>query len=451
MDRVANLPLKIPTPWASGAKTGFVHPVPNASQIGAVNGAASFVDGFVPLNFTPVSAGGIPPSGADLNGVIKQITEWDRWFQAGGPVRLDPLFQSQIGGYPAEARIGSNVTPYLVWQSTANNNMSNPDTGGGGWQTPVFPDVSASGKGIVPGLTVTAAAPATNTSLGAQIAFAGNTIQADGRTTVLGPKKWLRVYNGTFALINDAYTAEIFSVDNTGNITNVHDITAGGAISASSLTSHGDATINLGVQAGTLTVYGAASTGNLTVNGSAIVHGAATIDGTVTAASVSAGSITVGPIHGTSNVQIDGSIIANGNITALGALVGLWIHSTGSAQIDVNLVVNGSITTAYIHDTGSAQIDGNVQVNGSLNANFDLTAQRNIAAAGTITGGYINSTGNINATSAFTGGAVAVSGNVTCASAGVSLDLTVGRNADVAGQLAAGDLFSRGPVYIGNL
>ena len=273
MDRVASLPLKIPTPWASGAKTGFVRPVPNQSQIGLANGAASFVDGFPPLTFTPVSAGGVPPYGQDMNGVLKQITEWSRWHQAGGLMRYDSAFQSAIAGYPAEARIGSNTTPYLIWQSTANNNMSNPDAGGGGWQTPLFPDVSAAGKGIFPGATIAAAAPGVNTSLGANFGMFGNTIQADGRTAVAGPRKWLRVYNGTFALINDAYTAEIFSVDNIGNVSNVHDLWAGGQVSGSMLYSSGNAVIAGNIQAGSATINGTTTTSSVQINADATVNG----------------------------------------------------------------------------------------------------------------------------------------------------------------------------------
>jgi hypothetical protein len=273
MDRVANQPLKITTPWASGAKAGFVRQVPNQSQIGLVNGAASFVDGFPPLTFTPVSAGGVPPYGQDMNGVLNQISAWSRWHQAGGLMRYDSAFQSAIAGYPAEARIGSNTTPYLIWQSTANNNMSNPDAGGGGWQTPVFPDVSATGKGIFPGATISAAAPGVNTSIGANLGMFGNTIQSDGRTAVAGPKKWLRVYNGTFALINDAYTAEIFSVDNIGNVSNIHDLTAGGQVSGGMLYSSGGAVIAGNIQAGSATINGTTTTGSVQINADATVNG----------------------------------------------------------------------------------------------------------------------------------------------------------------------------------
>jgi hypothetical protein len=51
-----NVPIKMPTTWASGAKPGFIRTIGNPSQIGKIDGAASYTDGFPPLTFTPVSA-----------------------------------------------------------------------------------------------------------------------------------------------------------------------------------------------------------------------------------------------------------------------------------------------------------------------------------------------------------------------------------------------------------
>lgn len=396
MDRVANLPLKIPTPWATGAKATFVQQVPTSSQIGITNGAASFFDGFVPLNFTPVSAGGIPPFGKDMNGVLNQITQWDRWVQAGGPIRLDPLFQSQINGYPAEARVGSNVTPYLVWQSTANNNTSNPDTFGGGWQTPVFPDISSTSRGAgLPGLTVYAATPASQTSLGAHIAMAGNTIMSDGKTNVLGPKKWIRLYNGNFSIINDAYTAEIFTLDNTGNLSNIHNLTAGGAVTAGSLVSHGDAVITTDLQAATLHVSGTANTGGLTVSGNAQVSGTlssttATISGTTTTGTLAVtGGATMGSGHVTGTLQVDGT-------ATIGALTRgqVEIVSDAANPGHIRFYTPGGTYAGYI---GNADSTGNylqiVAQNGW--SGWQFLAQVEIGTVGSAAYG-LNSHGSIS-------------------------------------------------------
>jgi hypothetical protein len=266
MQRVTSQPLKMPTPWASGAGAGFIRPVPNASQIHVTPGAASFSDGFPPLTFTPVAAGGVPPFGADMNGVLNQVTAWERWQQAGGPIRYDPTFQGAIGGYPAEARVGSNTVPNLIWQSTADNNLTNPDAGGGGWQTPQFPDPN------VAGLTVTAAVGlgTTAASAGAGIAFVGN-----GTAT---PKKWLRAVNGNLSVVNNAYTAEIFTLSDVGDVSNVRNLTAGGTVSASIVTATNGATVGGAASVGSLHVTATPTTaliaGNaLQVDGHANVNG----------------------------------------------------------------------------------------------------------------------------------------------------------------------------------
>lgn len=110
--------------------------MPEASQIGIEGGAASLTDGFPPLNFTPISAGGVPPFGEDMNGILNQTTAWNRWLSAGGPILYDATFQAAIGGYPNGAIVGSLVVQGNYWMSTVDGNTTNPDTGGAGWVTP---------------------------------------------------------------------------------------------------------------------------------------------------------------------------------------------------------------------------------------------------------------------------------------------------------------------------
>lgn len=130
----SNLPAqKFSIPWANGAGGGFIRTIPTASQIGITNGAASLTDGFPPLNFVPIGSGGVPPFGQDFNGIFQEITAWNRWQQAGGVVPYDATFQGLIGGYPKGALIASGTTANLLWMSTTDNNVTDPDTGGSGW------------------------------------------------------------------------------------------------------------------------------------------------------------------------------------------------------------------------------------------------------------------------------------------------------------------------------
>lgn len=129
-------PAKIQIPFGNSAGGAYKRTVPVASQIGIQNGAASYTDGFPPLNFTPVNAGGVPPFGQDMNGVLYDVSAHARWWAAGGPVYYDSAYQTAIGGYPKGACVQSLTTVARMWCSTVDNNTSNPDTGGANWQYP---------------------------------------------------------------------------------------------------------------------------------------------------------------------------------------------------------------------------------------------------------------------------------------------------------------------------
>jgi hypothetical protein len=113
-------------PFGKNAGAGFIHQVPTFSEIGIINGAASLNDGFVPLNFQPVEAGGVPPFGQDFNGLLFQTTAGVQWLQAGGLAVYSTSFAVAINGYPNGAvLVKANGTGF--WISTVDNNFSNPD------------------------------------------------------------------------------------------------------------------------------------------------------------------------------------------------------------------------------------------------------------------------------------------------------------------------------------
>jgi hypothetical protein len=128
-----DIPLKLPIPFGADAGGGFIRAIPVASQIGVTDGAASLTDGFVPLNAQPIASGGVPPDIKDMNGILFEISGWSRWLAAGGPVYFDAGFATDIGGYPLGASIQSAITPGVMFVSTVENNMSNPDSGGANW------------------------------------------------------------------------------------------------------------------------------------------------------------------------------------------------------------------------------------------------------------------------------------------------------------------------------
>lgn len=140
---LTNAPSKTVLPFAAD---GGKNTIPVASQIGIVNGAASFTDGFPPLTRTPVAAGGVPPFGVDVNGILNQISAIAQWANAGAGYVWDSTFSSNsdVDGYPAGARVlRSDGTGY--WLNLVDNNTTNPESSPVGW----VPDFTNGVSGIV--------------------------------------------------------------------------------------------------------------------------------------------------------------------------------------------------------------------------------------------------------------------------------------------------------------
>lgn len=144
-----NAPSKIGTPFASsGGKTT----IPVQSQAGIEDGRASFTDGFPPLTRTPLSAGGVPPFGTDMNGILYSITLLQQWQSAGGLFMFDQSLSTTIGGYPKGAFL-LKADASGFWQNLTENNTTNPDVGGAGWSsisTGGRATILATGNFIVP-------------------------------------------------------------------------------------------------------------------------------------------------------------------------------------------------------------------------------------------------------------------------------------------------------------
>lgn len=128
---VSNIPYKFAEPWAKNATSSYITtPIPEFTSSGTV---ASQDLGFPPATATPIGAGGVPPAIGDFNGVLQYITLWLQWLQGGGPVSYDAGYSASIGGYPKGATLGNASSVGSFWISTADNNTSDPDTGGANW------------------------------------------------------------------------------------------------------------------------------------------------------------------------------------------------------------------------------------------------------------------------------------------------------------------------------
>jgi len=197
------VPSKFPIPWANAAGGSFIRPIPEASQIGIQNGAASLTDGFVPDNFQVIAAGGVPPFGQDMNGILKLITQIEQWEQAGGGYVYDSAFSTAIGGYPKGARLNSAVVLGRQWLSTVDSNTTDPDSvSAANWVTP--PGQNPSGTPIPSfSSTIPFGSVAAN-ALTIGNAASNATNRANSDTLLLFRFVWLTFSNSECPLLNSA-------------------------------------------------------------------------------------------------------------------------------------------------------------------------------------------------------------------------------------------------------
>lgn len=123
----ANAPVQLITPFAQGATGSLINAVPLVPYGGQPAGQTAYSTGFTITNFTPIASGGIPPWGADMNGLLNAATLAQIYLQAGYVYPFNATFSSGVGGYPNGARV-AYANGLGTWISTADSNTTNPDT-----------------------------------------------------------------------------------------------------------------------------------------------------------------------------------------------------------------------------------------------------------------------------------------------------------------------------------
>jgi hypothetical protein len=269
----SDLPPRIPVPFA---ESGPKNTIPVPSQTGITPGAASFTTGFPPLTMTPVAAGGVPPFGQDMNGILFDTTSWARWQGAGGLVEYDATFSTAIGGYPKGAMLKA-ASGSGVWLSTADNNTTNPDLGGSGWAA-VVPrataainantTLTATNAGMVT-IAITANStitlPAANAAGGLPISFTFvrtdtsafvATVQRAGSDTVEGLTSITIPVGGRVTLVSDGASAWRLAAS-----------VGGGGGWMQEFTANGTFVVPAGVTRVFVRAWGGGGAGNSTSNG----------------------------------------------------------------------------------------------------------------------------------------------------------------------------------------
>lgn len=117
-------PVNLQKPFAN---TGGKNTIPNASQIGITAGLASYEDGFPPLTRTPLAAGGVPPFGQDMNGILFALSQHTLFMNSGGQYRFDNALSTALGGYDIGVVLQDNngVNSYI---NILANNTTNFNT-----------------------------------------------------------------------------------------------------------------------------------------------------------------------------------------------------------------------------------------------------------------------------------------------------------------------------------
>ena len=179
----------ITQPFGKNAVDPYIQlPIPVPSKIGIVNGEASFDDGFVPLNMTAPTSGGVPPEGKQFNGILYMITQYCALMQAGQAVVFDAAVATAIGGYAIGAKVVSVSTSGRVWTNLVSGNTNDPDSDDTGWyantalHVTVAPTAGQHDNYVLPGASDYCLD--VDTTAG-NIDFSGFVAQRDGQTIYL--------------------------------------------------------------------------------------------------------------------------------------------------------------------------------------------------------------------------------------------------------------------------
>ena len=122
-------PKLLSKPWASD---GLKNNIPAERNGGLAQEAATYAEGFPSITMTPISVGGKPPSGKDMNGVLYEISAHTVWQNQGGRYRFDQAFCDAIGGYPKGAVL-INDTLDTEYISLVDANTHNPNSVNNTW------------------------------------------------------------------------------------------------------------------------------------------------------------------------------------------------------------------------------------------------------------------------------------------------------------------------------
>lgn len=114
----------IPREFAYDASPININTIPNTT---VSNQEASFKLGFPPDTMVPVVSGGIPPLGADFNGLFNLLSSHAKFLNTGGVYKFDASVSTIIGGYDKGTVLQADDGT-VAYVSAVDNNTINFNT-----------------------------------------------------------------------------------------------------------------------------------------------------------------------------------------------------------------------------------------------------------------------------------------------------------------------------------
>lgn len=175
--------------FAANAAPGFIEfPIPLTTPD---PGRASFDLGFPPRTMTEIFAGGTPPYGQDLNGILFMITSHIAALQAGQPYLYSSTLAAAMGGYAIGSVLGMADGTGL-WVNTVGANVTDPDGGSAAGWMPLYSRGLATVTGLTGGAVTLTPAQYRRNVIVLSGTLAGN-LQIIVPAGTVGQRSWLIV------------------------------------------------------------------------------------------------------------------------------------------------------------------------------------------------------------------------------------------------------------------
>lgn len=193
--------------FAANATAPYIqNPIPETT---GDPGRASFDLGFPPQTMTEILAGGTPPYGQDVNGILYMATSHIAALQAGQPYLYNSTLATALGGYNIGTVLGMADGTGL-WINTLTGNTTDPDGGSAANWMPLYSQGFANISGLTGGVRTLTPAEYRRGVIVLAGTLTGN-LQVVVPSGTIGMRSWL-IVNTT----SGAFTTTVKTASGTG-------------------------------------------------------------------------------------------------------------------------------------------------------------------------------------------------------------------------------------------